>query len=878
KFLAPTDRGGILLSSDDGVSWVTHDTTYANSLNDVAYGNGLYCVATAGSGPVYFSSDLENWDMVSSSVLPSNSDNVYFANGLFFFGGAHFGNSPGIVTTADGITFNNPTTPGQHTIRDIIFANDLYVTVGDGLEIMTSPDGITWTLRPTGAPIEGLGEGLLNIRYFNGLFVVGGKQNTILTSPDGITWTHQPFTEDSSWFFDSWYNGGTYYFPGRQGKLWTTADWAAWTEIKLDSNSDIYNIVNAEGLTVVTGRNGNLFTSPNLTDWTNRKTGFDQNFSGIAHGSGMFVASDFDGNIIGSADGVSWSTVFTPGIDIGWQTVIFEDGKFVAMSSEGEWVLSPTGLSGQWSLPTIGFEGFPGINALRFLDGDWWVVGRDGFLRSSANLTNWDTHDIVTDNDLEDIFYNDGTFIAVGQGGEIYSSADGSTWTPRVSTTSNNLFHLTYGNGLFVAAGSSGTVVTSADGITWSGENQSNSPFNTQSLLFREGQFVAFDTSGRVALSSDGLSWTTVNTPVGGNLRGAAFSGTDIVVVGSDGLILNTDLPPPKTLTVNIVGEGNVNISPDVPNYPYLSQVTLTPEGTPDFAFQSWSGDASGNTNPLIVTMDEDKTITATFVLALSGYELWRFIEFTAEERADDEISGPDADPDEDGLTNNDEYLLGTNPQDKNGPHTLTVNILGEGTVEVSPAGGGPYTFMSEVTITATGTPEFVFSDWSGDASGSNNPLVVSMDGDKTINANFTSTLEGFALFRYTVFTAEERVDDDVAGPQADYDLDGLTNLEEYLLGTDPKVTDVGKGLRVGMVEIGGEQYLTITYSRSKDILGISQTVEVGSDFETWMSGPIYTEEYEVNDNPDGTEAVTMRILDPIGSLPSWFARLVLEE
>ncbi|MGK0240269.1 MAG: energy-converting hydrogenase Eha subunit F, partial [Candidatus Pelagisphaera sp.] len=42
KFLAPTDRGGILLSSDDGVSWVTHDTTYANSLNDVAYGNGLY--------------------------------------------------------------------------------------------------------------------------------------------------------------------------------------------------------------------------------------------------------------------------------------------------------------------------------------------------------------------------------------------------------------------------------------------------------------------------------------------------------------------------------------------------------------------------------------------------------------------------------------------------------------------------------------------------------------------------------------------------------------------------------------------------------------------------------------------------------------------
>ena len=129
KFLAATDRGGILLSSDDGITWNSHDTTYANALNDVAYGNGLYCVATGGSGPAFFSSDLANWSMVSSSILPSNSDNVYFANGLFFMGGAPFGNNPGIVTTADGVTFNNPTTPQESTIRDIIFANGLYVTV-----------------------------------------------------------------------------------------------------------------------------------------------------------------------------------------------------------------------------------------------------------------------------------------------------------------------------------------------------------------------------------------------------------------------------------------------------------------------------------------------------------------------------------------------------------------------------------------------------------------------------------------------------------------------------------------------------------------------------------------------------------------------------
>ena len=255
---------------------------------------------------------------------------------------------------------------------------------------------------------------------------------------------------------------------------------------------------------------------------------------------------------------------------------------------------------------------------------------------------------------------------------------------------------------------------------------------------------------------------------------------------------------------------------------------------------------------------------------------------FTSEERANDSLSGPGADFDEDGLTNNEEYELGTNPKEKNGPHTLTVNVVGDGSVEFSPPGDGPegdsYTYATEVTVTATGTSEFAFTSWSGDASGSTNPLVVTMDADKTINANFSLDLEGFALFRYTVFSPEERIDEDIAGPQADFDLDGLSNLEEYLLNTDPKVPDWGKGLTMGTVKIGSQQYLTLTYHRSKDILGVSQIVEVGSDLDTWKTGSAFSEEYDVQDNGDGTETVTIRILDPIGSLPSWFARIIFSE
>jgi photosystem II stability/assembly factor-like uncharacterized protein len=753
KFLAATERAGIILSSDDGITWESHKTGWRGSINDLAYGNGLYCAVSSGSGSVFFSSDLTNWTEVLSNSFPSNNDNVYFHNGLFYFGGNQFGDSAGIVTTPDGVNFTEVPTPGEDEIRDMVFANNQFVAVGDGLEIMTSPNGVNWTLRPTGLVIENFGDGLLNIRYVNSLYVVGGINGTILTSPDGITWTKRDFAEDNSWFWDCWHDGTSYYFPGRQGKLWKTTDFSSWTAYVLDTNEDLYNIVNQENITVVTGRGGNIFTSTDQENWTNRKTGFTQSFSGLAYGAGLFMASDYDGKVIKSSDGITWDISFTPGINITWQTIVFEDGKFVAMSSAGEWILRPADVD-IWSLPSVGFDGFPSVSSLRYLNGDWYVTGRDGFLRSSSNLTNWSTHDQVTTNDLRDTAFGDDVFVAVGEGGAIYSSADGSTWVERTSTTTNYLNYVAYGNGKFVALGASGTALTSIDGVTWSSGNQVNQPFNAQDLVFREGQFVALDTSGRVSISSDGLSWTTIQVPISQNLRATAVNDEILVAVGNDGLIMSADLPPPKNLVVNKVGNGQVTIDPDASPYADQSKVTLTASADPDYAFSNWSGDATGNTNPLVVTMDSDKTITANFVLAVSGFRLWVYQEFTEEERSDEDFSGAQADPDKDGLTNFEEYLRGSNPNEPN----------------------------SE------------------------------------------------------------------------------------------------KGIELDTVDIADVTYLVIRYDRDRGVSGVTQRVEVGDDLVNWESGPTYTEIYQVDNNGDGTETVTVRILDPLVNLTSWFIRLVLEQ
>ncbi|MDZ7776154.1 MAG: ice-binding family protein [Bacteroidales bacterium] len=65
-------------------------------------------------------------------------------------------------------------------------------------------------------------------------------------------------------------------------------------------------------------------------------------------------------------------------------------------------------------------------------------------------------------------------------------------------------------------------------------------------------------------------------------------------------------------LTV-IAENGTVDIDPNQSGYNSGAIVILTASPNSGFEFYSWSGDASGNDNPLSVIMDENKVITAAF-------------------------------------------------------------------------------------------------------------------------------------------------------------------------------------------------------------------------------------------------------------------------
>lgn len=73
------------------------------------------------------------------------------------------------------------------------------------------------------------------------------------------------------------------------------------------------------------------------------------------------------------------------------------------------------------------------------------------------------------------------------------------------------------------------------------------------------------------------------------------------------------------TLTVNIIGSGNVTINPLNATYVSGTVVTLTAIPDVNWTFFSWSGDLTGTQNPADITMNANKTVSATFKMAGPG-------------------------------------------------------------------------------------------------------------------------------------------------------------------------------------------------------------------------------------------------------------------
>jgi uncharacterized repeat protein (TIGR02543 family) len=115
----------------------------------------------------------------------------------------------------------------------------------------------------------------------------------------------------------------------------------------------------------------------------------------------------------------------------------------------------------------------------------------------------------------------------------------------------------------------------------------------------------------------------------------------------------------------------------------------------------------------------------------------------------------------------------------------LSTSLAGDGSI----TGQANYDLGAIAILRATPNPGYRFTGWTGDASGIDNPLTITMDADKTVGATFEKDL-------------------------SDSDSDGLTAYDELVTyGTNPAIADSdGDGLSDGW-ELGIGRFSIVTGS-----------------------------------------------------------------
>jgi hypothetical protein len=213
------------------------------------------------------------------------------------------------------------------------------------------------------------------------------------------------------------------------------------------------------------------------------------------------------------------------------------------------------------------------------------------------------------------------------------------------------------------------------------------------------------------------------------------------------------------SLIASTAGGGSITLNP--PGGDYLSSDTVTATAVPNsgWSFLYWTGDASGSGNPVDLVMHSDKSIHAVFGTTLSTtvqgngqvllyppgglYSYGQIVRLTGVPASGSyfgfwgNAATGSTNPLYFKVTNANRVvssIFGTNGANQ---VTLTVNINGRGNASVSPQ-ANVYSTGQPLTLTATAGLGQSFVNWTGDASGTQNPLNITLNQSQVITANFT--------------------------------------------------------------------------------------------------------------------------------------------
>ncbi|WP_299701337.1 T9SS type A sorting domain-containing protein [uncultured Pontibacter sp.] len=119
----------------------------------------------------------------------------------------------------------------------------------------------------------------------------------------------------------------------------------------------------------------------------------------------------------------------------------------------------------------------------------------------------------------------------------------------------------------------------------------------------------------------------------------------------------------------------------------------------------------------------------------------------------------------------------GSSPPPPSEQYTLSVSTVGSGSVSKSPT-QNTYAAGSTVSLTATPAAGYQFAGWSGDVTGTTNPLSVVMNNNITLTATFTETPSAPEVVSFVLVDAVTEQDVQTLADGATVSLSSLANTK----------------------------------------------------------------------------------------------------
>ncbi|MCC6585757.1 MAG: hypothetical protein IT168_03485 [Bryobacterales bacterium] len=244
-------------------------------------------------------------------------------------------------------------------------------------------------------------------------------------------------------------------------------------------------------------------------------------------------------------------------------------------------------------------------------------------------------------------------------------------------------------NVVTMVAARSGQIVSGAVNVTnnnpvwgpWSSMGQAGTSASAANVLTSLA-VAARDLTGQLVWYQPGVGWAAYGSAFAGGAFSAGPTGSSTAIN--------------YTLTTNVSPSGGGSITPNCQSgcsYSAGSQVQITATPAAGYQFTGFTGALSGTANPQFLTMDAEKSVTANFS-TVAQYQL-----------------------------------------------TTGVSPSGGGTIGPNCSGGCLYSAGQVVTVTATPSPGYVFTGFTGSLTGTANPQNLTMAGPASVMANFSDTV-----------------------------------------------------------------------------------------------------------------------------------------